>query len=123
MRGALEIIRHECREKEKFMREEAMEEVMILQQIQTEVRERLRYLYSMIREEQTRITPQELEDMEVFDWTEDLEWTQEYHTVSRIPSPRRKYRNYADELEPLFQNDLKARLMARTNGARRIEVA
>ena len=103
------------------MREEAMEEVMILQQIQREVRERLRYLSSMIREEQTRITAQELEDMEVFDWTEDLEWMQEYQTVYRIPSPRRKYRNHADEWERLFQNGLATRLMVRTNGARWIE--
>jgi transposase len=63
------------------------------------------------------VTTEQLEEMPMFDLTEDLEWLQDWQAIHRVPSPHRRYRNYSDDLEPLFQNNLSGRMMTRPNGA------
>ena len=45
---------------------------------------------------------------------------QELGEICPLPSPRRNYKNYADYLEPLFQNGMLLRLVSRQNGCRRL---
>jgi hypothetical protein len=112
------MIRQEGLKVETFILEEATEEVGILAQMHEVLRSRTVEIRQVIRQEQNRLRTQDLERMPTFDLTEDLEWLQEFGMIERIPSPRRRYANYAEELEPLFQNGLMTRLGARPEGTR-----
>jgi hypothetical protein len=82
--------------------EEATEEVAILAQVHEALRSRMAELREVIRQEQNRLMIQDLEGMPVFDLTEELDWLCEFGMMDRIPSPRRRYEQYSEDLEPLF---------------------
>ena len=121
METILNAIRTECLGRQEFTREDAVQEILVLESIQSLVRDRIRQLAQVIREEDNALTTQQLEEMPVFDWTEENEYLQEIMELHPVPSPRRKYRNCADDLEPLFQNHLISRLVSRPNGYRWLE--
>jgi hypothetical protein len=59
-----------------------------------------------------------MEEMPMFDRTQDLQWLQDWQAIHRVPSSYRRYRNDSDDLEPLFQNDLLGRMIDQPNGSR-----
>jgi hypothetical protein len=69
---ALDTLRGHCQQR-VIPIEQAKEELVVLEQIRAEVRDRVRYLTDMIREEQNLVTTEQLEEMPMFDLTEDLE--------------------------------------------------
>ena len=61
MGALLEGIRQECNKREEFNREEAIQEFLVLESIQLVVRDSIRYLTQIIREEEDALTPQQSE--------------------------------------------------------------
>jgi transposase len=118
MRAVLDMIGQEYLRVETYTMEEAMEEVAIRAQVQEALRSRIAELREVIRREQNRLRIQDLEGMPVFDLTEELDWLQGFGVMDRIPSPRRPYKQYSEDLEPLFQNGLITRPVALPNGSR-----
>jgi hypothetical protein len=71
------MIREQCQAKDVEV-EQAIQEVVLLDQARGEIRDRLRYLTRRIREEQSRITTEQMEKMPMFDRTQDLDWLQDW---------------------------------------------
>ena len=86
MEDVLGAITGERGRREEFNRDDAVQEVVILEEIQSVVRERIRHLERAIREEQDTMTPQEMEGMMVFDQTGDHEYCRK--SRSCVASPR-----------------------------------
>jgi hypothetical protein len=70
----------------------------------------------VIREAQLLMTPEYLENLPMFDETEEVEWLRDMNQLIRIRDPAKKRRTYTDDLEPLFQNDLLGRVLVAVNG-------
>jgi hypothetical protein len=66
--------------------------------------------------EQLLMTPEYLEDLLMFDETEEMEWIGAMNGMLRIRDPVRKGRTCAADLEPLFQNDRCGGILAAVNG-------
>jgi hypothetical protein len=73
-------------------------------------------LVSLIREEQLLMTPEYLENLPMFNETEEMEWLRDMGQLVRISEPAKGRRTYTDDLEPLFQNDPLGRYLAAVNG-------
>jgi hypothetical protein len=114
---ALTMIREQCQAKDVEVGR-AIQEVVLLEQIRAEIRDRVRYLTQRMREEQNRITTEQMEEMPMFDRTQGLDWLPDWQAINRVTSSYRRYRNYLDDLEPLFQNDVLGRMIAQPNGSR-----
>ena len=96
-----------------------MREVLILEENQSVVKGCIRRLIQAIREEENAMAHQKMEGRMVLDQTDDHEFLQEFRELYPIPSARRKYKYFADDLEPLVQNGL---LFHSTGQAKRLQM-
>jgi hypothetical protein len=69
-----------------------------------------------IRRDQEAVRPKDLEDLPVFDLSDQSDWMEDVEGMVRIRAPGRRCRTCTDNLEPLFQNDLLIKTLERTNG-------
>jgi hypothetical protein len=113
---AVEVINGETCRLEESTLNEARGRTLMVREIEGELRIQMALLVDRVRREQDQLGPQDLEELPVFDLSDQDDWIEDVEGMVRIRAPGKRYRIHMDNLEPLLQNDLLVQILERTSG-------
>jgi hypothetical protein len=113
---AVEVINRETSRLEESTLDQARGRTLMVREMEGELRIQMAPLMERVTREQDQLRPQDLEELPVFDPSDQDDWIEDVEGMVRIRSLGGRHRICTGNLEPPLQNDLLVKILERTNG-------